>query len=508
MSWDNLKNRLQEDSSQKEVKLDIDDIWAAIEPEVDVINQERRKKRFFFYWLVGLALVVTTGSLYFVFNKNTKEQITQDEAIEFVEEVLEEKETTTAGIENIKSFENKNTQALSKEINQSLKQSAETTVDTDKKDHFANKKISKKENVTTKSNNKLTRINTAKSSKTALDDNADKNKLPWKISQSDQRIQPMNELANSDLILSSNNVADENEVVKELLSISKLSLLTMNLRVVEKGILPLNEISGFYKAYTPEEIKKILTHYREPNFTFSLGLMGGLGSAPNTLSTKNDTLINPLLQIRRETESSLETSQFGIAFALRHKSGLHFSSGLQQTTFVEKVAFDNTITEVKEIEGIIEIRVTTTGDSIPVFGIIPETTVNTIEKRHYVRYKLLEVPLIIGWQTKDKNNTGWNFGVEAGIVPNLTLKTTGRIFDEEYQSIDIGTNQEAYFKKNIGLSYHLGFSVRRMLGENIELSFKPTVRFFPKDFSSDSNDISQKYNLVSGQLGVSYLFGN
>jgi len=233
--------------------------------------------------------------------------------------------------------------------------------------------------------------------------------------------------------------------------------------------------------------------------------MGGIGKAPNTLDTKNDT-ISPLLLIRRDTESSLETNQFGLTFSLRHRSGISLTSGLQQTTLVEKVAFDDTVTEVNLVDGITDVIIDSNGDSTFISGLIEETKVTTIEKRQYVRYKLLEVPLIVGWQTKDKNDTGWTFGVEAGVVPNISLTTKGSIFNENYEDVNIGLEQSSYFKKNIGLSYHIGFSVRRMLTENIELSLKPTIRFFPNDFSVDVNPISQKYNLVSGQLGVNYIF--
>ena len=109
---------------------------------------------------------------------------------------------------------------------------------------------------------------------------------------------------------------------------------------------------------------------------------------------------------------------------------------------MERVAFDDTITEINDVPGITEIIVSSNGDSTFVMGTVQETTVTTIEKRQYVRYKLLEVPVIFGWHTKDRNDTGWTFGVEAGVVPNLSLRTNGFIFDEDLESIDIGSNQE------------------------------------------------------------------
>jgi len=211
--------------------------------------------------------------------------------------------------------------------------------------------------------------------------------------------------------------------------------------------------------------------------------------------------------IRRETESSLETIQLGLSLSLRHQSGFSFSSGLQQTTLVEKVLLDKTITEVKDIQGITLIKVNPSGGSTTILGLIPETTVTTIEKKLYVRYKLLEAPLILAWQTKNKYTTAWTFGIEGGIVPNIFLQTKGIILNENYEDVNIRIGQASYFKKNIGLSYHVGFSVSRMFTKNIELSFKPTLRFFPNDFSAIGNPISQKYILVSGQLSTNYIFG-
>jgi len=72
MNWENLQNKMQQDASQQEVDLDvdIDDIWASIEPEVDLINQKKRKKRFFFFWFIGLGLVLVVGNYCLMGNKN------------------------------------------------------------------------------------------------------------------------------------------------------------------------------------------------------------------------------------------------------------------------------------------------------------------------------------------------------------------------------------------------------------------------------------------------------
>ena len=553
MNWDNLQNRMQRDASQKEVKVDIDEIWAAIEPEVDAINQERRKKKFPFFWMFGLlGLMLTMGGVFYLFNNNT---LSDDKLVDFekmerhTDEHSHSHEHTHTVIEESSKQEGNsekgaNERALNKtgfeknevpkEVNSSASTGNQLSVEESilrELERLENPTFGLTEkNVTEKTLHSANEIN-GFLTKNEIDkvgqvigstDNnkITKDKLPWKISQSDQEVQPTNELDNSDLILSnvstsiSNSGVQLNEKIigKELLAISKLSMLTMNLPTVGKDLLPAGEISNYYTALTREEIEEILSNedddqqYGQPKFTFSLGLMGGIGSAPNTLTAKNDT-VSSLLLIRRETESSLETSQVGLTFSLIHESGIHLSTGLQQTTFVEKVAFNDMVTMMKDVEGITEIIINPNGDSTFVTGLVTETTVFTIEKKHYVRYKLLELPLIVGWQTKDKAGTGWKFGVEAGIVPNLKLTTKGRILNEEYDDIDIGTNQEAYFKNNIGISYHLGFSVRRMLTDNIELSLKPTVRFFPKDFSATENSISQKYNLVSGQVGVSYIFG-
>ena len=509
MNWDRLKNRIQQDASKKEVNVDIDEIWAAIEPEVDVINNEKRKKRFFFFWILGLGLAITIGSFYYFFSGDSSNQ----DLVKF-----EKIEKTTS------EEAHANAHAHSHE-HHGHEHNHESKIQTVKEESATNNFSTKKE--TTKNQNTNQSIATTSKKETLKN-------LPWKISQSNQDQLQTNEFENPDLILSkvtdnqSVTIVDDQTIVtgnqivtdtrikqipKEV-NIAMLSGLGFNLPIPDRGILNNNDIANYYLVFTPEEIKRILEEREEekrklrgPKFTFGVGLMGGIGKAPNNLKTKNDT-ISSLLLIRRETESSLETNQVGIEFSLRHQSGLSLTSGLQQTTMVEKVAFDDTVTEVNMIDGITEVIVSPNGDSTYVWGTIPETVVTTIEKKQYVRYKLLEVPLILGWQTKDKNETGWRFGVETGVVPNISLTTKGIIFDEDYGDVNLATDQPSYFKKNIGMSYHLGFSVRRMLFDNVELSFKPTVRFFPNDFSADGNPISQKYNLVSGQIGVNYIFGN
>jgi len=156
------------------------------------------------------------------------------------------------------------------------------------------------------------------------------------------------------------------------------------------------------------------------------------------------------------------------------------------------------------IEGIVKRVVQLNGDTVDIIGMLPRTTTYDYEKEIYNRYKMIDVPFIVGFEGGMEK---WSLGIQAGIFVNLALKTSGQVRNSTTEDLNIGTNQSDIFKSKVGLSYYGGIYIRRALSPNLDITIAPHGRFFAQDFNVDSYELKQRYSLIGVQAGLSYRFG-
>ncbi|MFK7807891.1 MAG: hypothetical protein AB8F74_08855, partial [Saprospiraceae bacterium] len=113
MKWDGFKNRLKKESHEQKQDVDIDAIWAAIEPEVDAINEKDKDRKEFVFWLFfGGILALTTGLFFYVMNGEIEGEIVAAENIEI--EIIEKENKKIENSTN-NSFRNTTEQNLTKD---------------------------------------------------------------------------------------------------------------------------------------------------------------------------------------------------------------------------------------------------------------------------------------------------------------------------------------------------------------------------------------------------------
>jgi len=211
-----------------------------------------------------------------------------------------------------------------------------------------------------------------------------------------------------------------------------------------------------------------------------------------------------VLRLRRASETLLEAIHYGLRGKLTHRSGFSFSTGGQYTVLSERYDNNNLIVENDSIEGIVKRVIQLDGDTVDMIGLLPRTTTYDYEKQIYNRYKMIDVPFIIGYEGGMKD---WSVGIQAGVFVNLALKTSGQVRKSANEDINIGDNQADIFKSKVGLSYYGGIYIRRALSPNLDITIAPHGRFFIQDFNVETYDLKQKYALIGLQAGLSYRFG-
>lgn len=482
MNWENFNNRLRKDAEGQNNDIDIDSIWNAIEPKVDEINTEKKKKRrgILFWW--GAGILLFSVGIWFLGNQfSQKENTAQNN---------DHQEITT----EVKTADKENSPNLATEI------------PTKKQDDFGknendikNNKASTNPSTNSKSNfskntNRITKNKSASNPPSSTNANVVLgNNIPSTILSSSEKLGNKNEASSL-----------QNSTVQEIQNRNKEEML---------DIVSLVSLLNFSsEKFSLAKVKKVGEPYKTINFEekesrFSIGMYGGVNFTKRNLATKNSDA-NTLLQNRENYETPLETSQVGISFSYqlldKEKYNLEISTGLQLTSIAERYKNYSSIITEKEIEGVefLSYGIGTTPTEI--MGFVTQTKTTEFKKEIYNTYRLVDIPILISYNRALGKK--WQAGIQGGVFVNLSLKTEGIIPDTELIDVDLASDEPNIFKSNIGLSYHLGLNFKRELSKQWELNISPAVRYFGNDFANENYSLSQKYILFGGNVGVSYKF--
>lgn len=488
MKWDDFKNRFRKDIQQQDIEVDVDSIWNAIESDVDVIN--KKKKRRFFFWIFFLGIGLISGIGFFVFsNKNYDALVIGNVSFESKEEIIKSKQS----IDN-QAFKNgKN--------NDSIVESS--SIEIEKNRIITTKKSQGKPNP--KPNFKYNKINN-KSFTNESNDEAIENKNEiiidnTGISQTEiiESKEPVRDFSKNKKAITFKQKEDNSQFDSPTIPSVFLSLNNFNSK---NPTIDISErwTTSFYKKELEKEWKSKKKNGN--NFGFSTEVFGGLSFVNRKIAAK-DPISNDLLNIRKNNEYTMEASHAGLLIKFKTRKGIYFSSGIQRTAIAERYEYNDTQISVDSVLGVKTLRVNLTGDTIPKMGMIPETTTLDLEKKIFNTYQLFDIPFFVGYETRNKN---WQFGIEAGILANISLETEGIIPNETFEDINIKNEQDEIFKSKVGLSYHLGLTASKKIHGNWWFTIAPSLRVLPSDITKETYGLSQKYTLFGARVGVRYNF--
>ncbi|MGK0366682.1 MAG: hypothetical protein ACI85O_003757 [Saprospiraceae bacterium] len=476
------KNRNDEILSHH-TDVNIDEIWAVIEPQVDLINAEKkRKKRFLFFFLLGAILLASSG-LYLWQSDNDD---------------VETNDTNHTIIDNTKIIENG--EYLSEEgINvKTEKQNTDNQILETLDNKTEDKKIQSK-------------ITASTSTKSAIasDENVLENSASIVYSKMVKTRKTLLDANNGREQINTNNPLPTEEKIAS----TKLNNPKENSNRAPLEISPkVSTRDTKFPTFIPDVGELDIAEEAEdedqlPGGKLNFALSGNTGISfinRGLRSNIPEDFSPEVLRLRRESETLLEAIYYGLRGKLTHRSGFSLSTGAQYTVLSERYDNNNITMESDSIEGIIKRVIQFNGDTIDIVGLIPRATTYDYEKEIYNRYKMIDIPFIVGFEG---GMNEWSIGIQAGVFVNLALKTSGQIRSTLSQDLDIGDNQTDIFKSKVGLSYYGGIYIRRALSSNLDITIAPHGRFFAKDFNVSSYALNQRYSLIGVQAGLSYRFG-
>lgn len=248
-------------------------------------------------------------------------------------------------------------------------------------------------------------------------------------------------------------------------------------------------------------------------------------SLPYTL---NNELVN-YCKVRSSYESALNTVSAGINFNYQ-SNRIIYQTGLYFTQFGEKFNYYNTYNNVDSVSRHlyqsgskfnIDSTLSISVDSLNALDTSYYYTYNVVwnnvydtlmlyhvdslkEKKLSYRnkYRYIEVPLILGYQTTIRNFT---FGLKGGVIAGMFINSSGRTLDyyDYSKTQDINTSMPNVLPH---FTSYFAVSVDYKINNNLSAIFEPYYRHSLYSMYSKLNPINQKFYVYGTKLGLRYEF--
>ena len=515
MKWNQFSRELSDRAQKHKEEANADAIWKAIEPEVDAMNKKGGKRRFFFIFFFG-ALFVSAAA--FLFLERGKTNPVNSNKNEFQENHVDTHSIQIGQQENISNKvkatdTKKSTPSNADKVSENY--STEYSKNSTANKSITSDRLSNAEMATLPSKNQIQNQRTSKSKELEQrikfehsTKNSDPSNINYSSSLSDRKIIELNQSSQLEIkVGAQSNVsipkknAKHSEIEKkfslfvlpqllpkEIVSSSTISLQSLLTRIHDNAMIDFN-------TNIPRVSKQ------DPAIQIALGIYGGLSATNRSLDGLNANS-NDLLAVRNGYTKALEANHLGLSINLHHSSGLYLSTGVQRTSMVEQYKIQETRTTIDSVPGVVVYRKNVNGDTVAIMGMIPRTTNTTFDKRIYNTHNLFDIPLLIGYQIKKSEN--WNIAIQGGALLNLSLQSEGYLPSVTLEDINIEEEQNQLYKTKLGLRYTLGLNANRKLTDKLDLTLGLSTQYFPNTITADVNEISQKYTLFGGQLGLRY----
>lgn len=482
MNWEKFNHRLRKDAEGQNDDVDIDGIWSAIEPQVDEINTEKKKKRrgVFFWWGAGILLL--SVGVWFLGN-----QFSQKETM--VQKIDNQTITTKKPHTNTNTTEANNTA-----VNASTKPTKEVDLGKNKlqTETVTAKDYCSKSNFFKNKNQTKTNQSNSKPPQSPESNDLINNKSAENTSAAVATIS-----TDEDLDLPGSRAAkDEVRAKEKIMNIASL------IRLLDFSTEKIS-LENEKKFWTPT-----IKYPPKKRSRFSIGVYGGANFTHRTLAEKREES-GTLLQNRETYETPLETSQVGVNLSYKvlnkEKYNLEITTGLQLTTITERYKNYQSTESTSDVFGVQYLSYGIGTEPVEIMGWVTQTKTTEYRKKIYNTYRMIDIPLLIGYNRSVGKK--WQVGIQGGIFANLSLAAEGIIPNADLNDINLAQGDGVnIFKSNVGLSYHLGFNIKRELSKHWELNISPSARYFGNDFANDDYGLSQKYMLFGGNVGVNYRF--
>ncbi len=205
---------------------------------------------------------------------------------------------------------------------------------------------------------------------------------------------------------------------------------------------------------------------------------------------------------RDETESYLYAYSTGLRFSAVAENGLAFRSGIAYSQINEKFDYESGN----------ETRISIKNELDPDGNVISSDTtiqVGTHLKTSYNRYRMIDIPLILGYEVETKNFT---YSLNAGVYLNLLFTQKGDFIKDGNPTnftsnrTDAAPNAYRAFKDKLGFSLFGSFGFNYKLNDHMQILLEPHIRYHLNPVNRKEYLIDQSYITAGFITGVRFKF--
>lgn len=218
-------------------------------------------------------------------------------------------------------------------------------------------------------------------------------------------------------------------------------------------------------------------------------------------SIENKIATPQYLQKKDSSESMRIGYTAGVRLVKPITDNILIKTGIQYTQINEKFTY-RTEDEVRTTT-VISVRtiIRGPGDTLRIAdtSTVQQTGFKTNSIKN--RYRSFDIPVTVGYQFGNEN---LRFGINAGVIFNISSWYQGVILDSSLSAVPISKGNNTIYKNNIGLGLYGGFSVLKKLGEDTQLFFEPYFRYNLSGITNGQASYQQRFSLGGLSIGLRY----
>ncbi len=453
-----------------------DGLWDRIDLELHPASKNRRVGIFF--W-IGSALIglILLGAIWLGFKTNTSGDVNSLA------------ESSIPSIENSQTNSNQNPDDLTTAM--VIAENDLTSEDEPKENiQSVESPVSKNSNFT----DDLRPITEATKSELDFSETTSTNTLVNSKIKSDNQFVISGEFENLNSSLNSTLFSNTSIATRELLQNSKISPISLKAFDIENRSKDLNLAAWKYDEHTQCEDQIVLR----------TGWYGDVYASADYGFRKlrsRATEFGDYRRLREDSEISLPSFSLGAHAQYVTKVGVTFKTGINYSQINELYRYTDPESG-KTITTIITDGMGNVIDSITQY--VPGEERVRVQNR----YKLFDIPFIVGFENWRSNKISYN--INTGVFVNLAFRQRGQFMDPDtLNDVWFTSGQNgAYeaFKTNIGLSYFASMGAIYHYSDRSDIFAEATMRFYPDSFSRDDYVLIQKYTVLGLRTGFRYKF--
>ncbi len=176
-------------------------------------------------------------------------------------------------------------------------------------------------------------------------------------------------------------------------------------------------------------------------------------------------------------------------------------AGFQYSQLNQKFSYRNE-NEIKTTTVITtRIIIRSAGDTILVRDTSVLQQIGYNIKTVHNQFRSIDIPVTLGYQF---GNDDLKFGINAGVVFNLSSWYQGEILDTTYTSVPMNKVSNALYKTNIGMGLYTSISLIKRINDNTHLFFEPYFRYNLSNMTNSVSPYNQRFHIGGLSVGLRF----